>query len=121
MAKSVDDSVLDAAHNEVRNNGNQQLVCAGEPANRAEAISNALMTMAMVPGDYTIADGDVSGRKITVAQKADVNIDVSGTADHVAIISATTLLRVTTCPAVTLNMGLTATVASYKAEIEDPS
>lgn len=123
MAKKVDDAVLDAAHAE-QALGNQQLVCAGEPADRADALARALAAVSMTPGlgngDYTALPGDVSGRKIQHTAKSSISITATGTADHIAIIDATRLLRTTTATPQPLTAGGTVSIPSWKAEIEAP-
>ena len=124
MAKTVADAVLDAAHAE-QALGNQQIVCAGEPSDRADALVRALAAVAMTPGlgngDYTVANGDVSGRKVVHTAKSGVSITADGTADHVAIIDATRLLRVTTATPQALTSGGTVSIPAWDAEIEDPT
>ena len=71
-------------------------------------------------GDYVIADGDTSGRKLTIAQQADLSITASGDATHVAIDDRTDYY-VTTCTTQTLTAGGTVTVGSWKIEISDPA
>lgn len=58
----------------------------------------ALANEALAPGDYTLANGDVDGRKMTVAQKMGVVTHTGGTVTHTALIehAAKTLHFVTT-------------------------
>lgn len=126
MAKKVDDSVLDASLNELKSKGNLMTVCAAEPANYTAANvggANFLGDVAMVSGDFTIANGDVSGRKISVAPKSGVNVDNTGTADHVALLDTvnSVLLYVTTCTALGLTSGSSLTFNGWDIEIADPS
>ena len=120
MAKSVADSVLDAALDKIATS-NQMLVCSAEPTDRANALALALADVAMAGGDFTNADGDTSGRKVTVAQKTGVLIDTTGTANHVALIDASELLYVTTATPQALTAGNNVTVNSWKVEIADPT
>ena len=122
MAKSVHNDVLDAAHDETAL-ADIMTVCSAEPTTRTEAITTfKLADVAMTPGtDYTKADGDVSGRKVTVAAKSAVPIDSSGTATHVALCDATRLLRVTTCTSQALTSGGTVDIPAHKYEIADPT
>lgn len=121
MARRVDDSVLDAALNVIAG-ANIMTACSQEPATRAEAVTTyALADVAMAGPDYTIADGDVSGRKVTMSQKTGVLIDADGDANHVALCDGTTLLYVTTCTPQTLTNGNTMTFNSWKVEIADPT
>jgi hypothetical protein len=77
---------------------------------------------AMLPADFTQANGDVDGRKHAVAQKADVAIHTSGTADHVALVddAQRRLLDVTTCTPQALTAGGTVTFPTWDHEIGDP-
>ena len=75
----------------------------------------------MAGGDYTKANGDVNGRKVTVAQKASVPIDVTGKATHVAICDGTNVLLVTTCTDQDLTSGGTVTIPTFKCETSDPT
>lgn len=54
---------------------------------------------ALTTGDFTKANGDTSGRKVTCAQKASINIHTAGTATHVAKVDDANkqLLNVNTC------------------------
>lgn len=124
MAKAVADRVLDAAWTDVAT-GNQMIVTSGQPTDRANALALALASVAMTPGlgsgDYTAANGDVSGRKVTMTAKPNVPITASGTADHVCIINSTDLLYVTTATAQALTNGGTVSIPAWKAEIADPT
>ena len=120
MAKKVDNSVIDAAHTE-RATGTVQRVCAGEPTDVADAVSKTLASRGVTGGNFTIADGDVSGRKSTIDQATDISVSATGTADHVSIDDGTTLLEVTTCTSLSLTMGGTVTVPAYDNEIQDPT
>ena len=120
MARSVNPLVLDAALDQIAA-ANTLLVCAGEPISRADALTKALADEALVGGDFTKANGDVSGRKVTVAQQADILIDTSGTADHIALIDATNLIYVTVCTSQVLTAAGTVTVPAWKVEILAPS
>jgi len=122
MGKSVNDEVLDAAF-DVVDQADLMTVCNAEPTTRTEAITTfKLADVAMTPNtDFTKADGDVSGRKVTVAAKSAVPVDTSGTATHVALVDATRLLYVTTCTSQALTSGNTCNVPAWEIEIADPA
>ena len=120
MAKIVDDSVLDGAFN-VLNDATREVVCSGQPANFAGIAAVTLATVTTAPGDFTIANGDVSGRKCTVAAKNGLTVSSSGTATHVSLDNGSTLLYVTTCTSQALTSGNTVNVPSWKVEIADPT
>ncbi|WP_045860329.1 hypothetical protein [Teredinibacter purpureus] len=124
MGKSVHDDVLDAAHNKSAT-CITITVCSAEPANYAAISGLVLASGTLVAGvgngDYVIANGDVSGRKLTIAQQANLSITANGDATHIARDDGTTLLRVTTCATQTLTSGGTVTISAHDEEIEDPA
>ena len=126
MAKSVNDLVIDAALDVIATSGSQA-VCQGQPTTRTEAlVTNALATNALTTGDgagdYTISNGDTSGRKINVAQQASVTVTATGSANHIAYCDATNLLFVTTCTSQVLSaIGNTVTIGTHDIEISDPA
>ena len=121
MAKSVADAVLDAAF-DVVDQCDFQYVCNAEPTTHAEASATfALADIAMVPDtDYAKANGDVDGRKVTVAAKAAVNVDTTGTATHLALTDGSVLVYVTTCTSQALTSGNTVDIPAWDIEIADP-
>lgn len=125
MAKWANDDVMDAALAVVAT-GNILTVCSTQPTTRTEAVTTyKLADVAVTPGDgngdFTVGDGDVSGRKLTVAEQADIPVDSTGTATHVAICDGSDLLYVTTCTSQAINSGNTVTVPAWDIEIADPS
>ena len=124
MARSTSDTVLDQPGDYLKNNVTKMIATAGEPTNYTDATSNKnLADVAMGSTDFTKADGDISGRKVTVAPKSGVTIGSSGDADHVALVddNATELLYVTTATTQTLTAGNTMTFQSFDIEFRDPS
>lgn len=124
MAKFIPDAVLDVLLEEIAT-GTRLVVCSGQPTNYAGIASVALAEATLTPGDgngdFTIGNGDVSGRKVTIAQQPDLSIDVSGDATHVSIDDGSSLLAVTTCTTQTLTEGGTVTVPAFDIEVSDPS
>lgn len=122
MAKSVHNDVLDGAF-DILDQADLMTVCNAEPTTRTEAITTfKLADVAMTPNtDYVKADGDVSGRKVTMAAKSAVPVDSSGTATHVALVDGTRLLYVTTCTSQALTAGNTVNFPAWKVEIADPT
>ena len=126
MAKWANDALMDAGLDYIRGNCNSMIVCSAQPTTYTEATSTyALADVAMTinTGDYTLADGDSNGRKITVAAKTGVTIDASGTATHVALVKTgdTTLRYVTTCTSQALTAGGTVDFPAWKITIADPT
>jgi len=121
MGKVTHDSVMDAALDKIATSTSQH-VCSAEPTTLAEATTTYnLATQAMVGGDYTNANGDVSGRKVTVAAKAGVSITATGTATHVALTDGINVLDVTTCTSQALTSGGTVDIPAWDHEIADPT
>lgn len=126
MAKSVHTDVLDGLLNIIKNNCTKITVCSTQPTTYTEAnATNMLANVAAVSGDFTLAAGDVSGRKVTVAAKNNIVISNSGTPAHIALLDVTNLklLLVTTCTgaALTANGSNTVSVPAFKAEVANPS
>lgn len=122
MAKIVNDLVLDAALNYIKSNANLMALCSQQPTTRTEAATTyKLADVAMASGDFVIANGDTSGRKVTVAAKSGVPVVATGTGNHVALMDATNLLYVTTCTAQAVGAGGTVDFGSWKIEIADPA
>lgn len=121
MGKWVHDLVLDAALDFVAG-ANLMIACNNSVANRTDAVTTyALADVAMTANDFTKADGNSSGRKVTVAQKTGVTVDANGTANHVALCNATLLLYATTATAQALTAGNTMTFNAWAIEIADPT
>jgi hypothetical protein len=124
MAKKTDDSVMDAALTKLAT-AVRLVVCSAEPANfagiAAVALADVVLTAGNGNGDWTIANGDTSGRKITCAAQAAVPIDTSGTATHVVTDDGSLLLDCTTCPSQALVAGGTVDVAAFAHTIPDPT
>lgn len=123
MAKFVTDSAMDALLAYIAT-GTHVAVCSAQPTTYAQVatykLAEGTITAGDGNGDWTIADGDSSGRKVTLAQQADLSIDTSGTATHVAVDDGSSeLLLVTTCTSQALTSGGTVTVPSFKDEVAD--
>ena len=104
MQTFIADAAKDAAANHIKDNANQQVMCQGRPASYAEATSDlgaggkALGETAVAAGDFTLADGDVDGRKLTVGQKTGVAVDVQGTWDHTALVDTVSMELLSVAP-----------------------
>ena len=120
--KWANDAVMDGALNIVKT-ATALRVCAGStsPATRSAAVTATLATVTLDTSDFTIANGDTSGRKVTVGQQADLSITTSGDATCVCLDDGTNLLYVTTATTQALTSGGTVTVPAWDIEISDPS
>ncbi|MFA5284161.1 MAG: hypothetical protein WC347_01060 [Smithellaceae bacterium] len=125
MSKTVHDDVLDAALNYVKSNATRICVCSAQPTTYNEAITTyklAIKTIAST--DFTgPADGDTSGRKLTVNQEATITVDAPGTALFIALCDSVNskLLYVTTCTSQAILAGDIITIPLWKMEIADPT
>lgn len=120
MAKWANTTVLDALLDKVATS-TSMIVTTSQPANRTAAVAAALATTSVASGDFTKAGGSPSGRKTTVAQKANVPVTATGSATHVCLIDGTELLYVTTVTAQTLTSGNTVTIPAWTITIPNPS
>jgi hypothetical protein len=124
MGKSVHDDVLDAALDVIRTGCDKMTALSGAPAGYADASAVLVLAeAAMGTGDFTISDGDVSGRKVAVGEKDGVSVSGTGTATHVALLdtAGSRVLYVTTATAQALTSGNTMTFESWDIEIGDPA
>lgn len=126
MAKFANDEIMDAALSVVKNNVTRMTACSAQPTTFSEGNTTyALADVSMASADFTLTNGDTSGRKCTVAAKSAVPIDTSGTATHIALLDVANakLLYVTTCTSLALTAGGGNTVSfpAWKFEIADPS
>jgi hypothetical protein len=127
MPKEVPNIIFDAALDEVATGDRIRVLSAYTLGDtHATVVTNTLADGALTPGDgggdFTIADGDTSGRKITIEQQVDLPIGTTGDANHVAITldASTQVNLVTTTPTQSLTSGGTVTVNAYDYEITDP-
>lgn len=123
MAKQAPDATIDSMFLYV-DDCNIVHVCSAEPANYAGIAAVSLASVAMTPTtDFTKANGDTSGRKVTMAAKSGVSVGTSGTATHIvlALTSDTTLRYVTTCTSQALTSGNTVNIPAWKIEVADPT
>ncbi len=119
MGKAVSNGFLDGTLDNIATS-TEMYVTSAEPANYAGISAVELADVTIDSGDFSKADGDTNGRKVTVAQQSSVTIDTSGTATHV-VISDGTDIYVTTCTSQVLTSGGTVTIPSYDVEIADPT
>ena len=125
MAKAIPDAILDKTLDEIAT-ATRQILCSAQPTTYAEANSTyALADVTLSGADFTKANGDTSGRKVTIAAKSSVLIDASGTGNHIALVrvSDSTLIYVTTCTsqAVTANGSNTVNMPAWDIELADPA
>ena len=119
MAKKIPVTIADLMLDQAE--GTQIDICTGEPANFG-AIAGLSLASAVITGGYTKANGDVSGRKDTLAAQTGISITADGTDNHVAISDGSSILKlVTTCASQALTSGGTVDTSAFALEIPDPS
>lgn len=123
MGKVAPNDTLDQQLNYMAT-ATRQVACSAEPTDGNDALTVVdLATATMAGGDFAIADGNVNGRKITMAAKNTVTIDHSGNATHIALVILATskLIGVTTCTLQGLTAGGTVDFPSWKWTLADPT
>ena len=119
----IENPVFDAALQVLIDDGDRLDLCSQEPTNYTEATSTYSLGNQTSITIGTIADGDVSGRKVTVSATSGGTIGTTGTATHYAIsnIAGTQLLAagdLTTSQQVV--SGNTFTTEAFDIELPDP-
>jgi hypothetical protein len=122
MGKRTEDAVLDAALNQIKNNCVKLCVCTTEPATYAAATSTLkLASVVISSADFTGPANDSSGRKVTVGAQSSVSVDTTGSAAHVALVTASALYIVTTCSTQALTASNLVNVPAWEIAIADPT
>ena len=124
MAKLIPDAVIDVALTDIKTNTDEVHLCAGEPDDGDDVAAHSLGHVDVDSDDFTITDGDTSGRKITLGAQT-ISADANGDADHLVCLdtgSPYTIKAITTIPTKTLASGTDYDVAAVDLwEIRDPS
>lgn len=129
MGKSVHNNVLDQMLNYIVDESDQLCICSAEPTTKTEADTTYMLAKSSV-NDVSAtapADGDVSGRKVTIPENfsegSALTITNTGTATHVALIDSVggVLLYVTTCTSQSLTAAGSVTVPAWDIEVRDPT
>jgi len=127
MGKFVPDATIDAMLDVIADGVSEINICSTQPTTFAEAnatyeLGSVTVTAGTAGADWSIANGDTSGRKLTLAQQTGVSITTSGSAQHIAGTNGTdTLYFVTTCTTQSVTSGNTATINAFDIEILDAS
>jgi len=130
MGKMASDTVLDQMLTYIRTTANRISVCETQPTSYTEATTNkgsggyklAIKTISSTDFD-AVADGDTNGRKVRKKEDAGITVDVTGSAQHVALSYSTSslLMLVTTCATVTITATNLITIPVWDMEIADPT
>ena len=127
MVRKVNDTALDQMLQYVKDRSTALWVLSSATAAMTHAnasawkLASATITSTLFTGP---ADGDTSGRKITVASVANVSIETSGSAPHFALIqfASGTLEYVTPASTVqAVTAGNTMTTDVWTIEVRDPT
>lgn len=117
MAKSLNNSAKDGLLNYIKDNVTQLCVCNAEPTTRAEAITTYnIESVSMTSADITLSTSG-SNRKLTTTEK-DLTLTGTDTCTHIALVSLTELLSVTTTASTLIANDFT--VAAFDIEVVDP-
>ena len=132
--KYANDSIMDAALDWIKSNGVKMWVCtasicSGSTPSYSKITSSAALTAAIsmaALASVSIANGDTSGRKITVPEQASVAVvcsSSSATAARICLVnsSGSVITYYTTCTSQVVTSGNTITVPAWDIEIRDPS
>ncbi len=125
MAKYVSDLAMDAELDYIAL-CDREVVTSGSahPTNWGDMIAWTLATGSPTSASFVKADGDSSGRKLTIAARPGLTITASGSATHVVLAlgsTGSTIRLVTTCTNQYLTAGGTVDIPAFKIEIADPT
>lgn len=124
MTKFVHDDILDLALDGIAANCDKLVLNNAFPTTFAEANSTyALGAIDVTSADFTIANGDTSGRKTTVAAQSSIGVGTTGNCNHCSIVDTDNSRRllVTEVTSQQLTSGNAASTNAFDDEIEDPT
>lgn len=85
----ISDAVLDASLQHIIDNTDRQVAVSADPVNFAGVAAVTLMESPMVTGDFSIAAGLISGRRLLIGAKTNITPTAAGTATHIALVDDT--------------------------------
>ena len=124
MGKWSNDTILDQAHNYTKGRMDVGAVWVlnSSATDMTTASAAKLATQVTASGDITVANGSATGRAFVYVGASGVTVATSGTANHVAMIGASSsLLYVTTCTSQPVVATNTLTIPSFSGVIADVS
>lgn len=128
MAKFCSSVILNAAATVIRDGAAKIAVCTSvaiASVNDVEAQTLAVTTLTTGAGStsFTIADGDVSGRKITISAQSSIAVATTGVAGQIALyttVGSTQLYYLTNCTTQALaSTANKVTIPAWKIEFRD--
>lgn len=124
MAKELHNDDLDAALNEIATCTNLTF-CSAQPANYAGIAAVKLLSTTLTAGDgggdYTVADGNTSGRKVTIAAQTGMVPTANGTVTYAVLDDGVTLHVATTVTSQAVTTAQTWDSPLFVVEIGDPT
>lgn len=115
MAKYINTAIMDAAFVWFQQNVSRIGIATAQPTNYTDFGTYAVGTLAMASANFTLAAGDTSGRKCTMAA-ATIAVGTSGTVNHIAFVGTAgsgTLLFVGTCAPTAVTSGGTVILSAW--------
>jgi len=128
--KFASDDLMDAGLAWLKANGPTMYVCTeailtADVPNYTKITTTAALTGPITTGlaAVALADGDTSGRKLTVPQMADITVTATGDVERVCLVNATgsVVAYVTTCTLQPLTLNNTVTIPAFDVELRDPA
>jgi hypothetical protein len=120
--RRVSDNAIDAQLQYIIDNAERIVVLDADPVDYAGVSAAQLAEIAVDSGDFSLGDGDISGRKLVVAAQTAVDATATGTGNHVAIVDDTgmELLLLVEMPNVNITISIDTNIASFAYEVRDP-
>ena len=117
------DAALDGGADYIAANASRVDVCSQEPASLVEATSTySLANYSLSGGDWSQSAGDVSGRKLTLAEQSGGNGTADGTAACLAFTDGSVLVGVIAAGSESVNSGAAVTISAVDVvEFRDPT
>lgn len=114
-------SVHDAALQYIIDNTDRQVAVSADPLNYAGVAGVTLAAATMVGGDFTLAAGDISGRKLIIGAKTGITPTANGTATHICLVDDANdeILLMVPMPNTSLNTAVDVDFASWQHESRD--
>ena len=121
----LSDNVLDNGLNYITTNGARMDICSQEPANYTEATSTYTLGNKTSLTAGSPADGDASGRKVTIPSISDGSVTGTNTATHWAYSKTSATTELLAAQSLSSSQGVTSgntfTLTAIDIELPDPA
>lgn len=125
MVKITNDSAMDAMLQWIEDNTNAMWILASASAGMSfdGAKTHKLASATIASTVFTIANGDTSGRKTTVAIVSGISVTTTGSVNHVALVhtSNSTLIHLAQTSAQALTAGNSLNTSAFDIEVRNPT